>query len=76
MFRITDGFKLEEFESKAANYLKRQKNGALAHSTGMVKVFPEEACITKVCWNPNEKFGGWAAAGAACGLVRIEDVAV
>ena len=41
------------------------------HST----VFEERGSVTAVCWNGNPEFGGWAAAGSAGGLVRIEDLA-
>ena len=41
------------------------------HST----VFEERGGVTAVCWNGNPEFGGWAAAGGAGGLVRVEDLA-
>lgn len=33
MFRMTDGFKLEEFETKSEKMKRRQNNTALVHST-------------------------------------------
>lgn len=33
MFRMTDGFKLEEFETKSEKIKRRQNNTALVHST-------------------------------------------
>lgn len=95
MFRMTDGFKLEEFETKSEKMKRRQNNTALVHSTVCLylyyisiylsiyiyilhhaQAYPEESSITQVCWNPNTLCGGWAAAGTACGLVRVEDVAI
>ncbi|RPB03120.1 hypothetical protein L873DRAFT_1670981 [Choiromyces venosus 120613-1] len=62
MFRINEGFKLEMKEPLTA----------MVHST----VYPEQSAISSVCWNPNDNCGGWATAGAACGLVRVEDVTI
>ncbi|KAH0613787.1 uncharacterized protein H6S33_005673 [Morchella sextelata] len=72
MFRMSEGFKLEEFETKSEKLKRRQNNTALVHSTA----YPEQSNITQVCWNQNLVAGGWAAAGMACGLVRVEDVAI
>ena len=41
-----------------------------------ISIFEEEQAVTCVCWNPNLQAGGWAAAGMANGLIRIEDLAV
>ena len=67
MYRITEGFRIEKisfkFETKGA------KGDALS------TVFEEKSGVTQVCWNENPEFGGWAAAGGAGGLVRVEDLA-
>ncbi|KAG0639914.1 hypothetical protein HOY80DRAFT_51430 [Tuber brumale] len=62
MFRINEGFKLE----------MKEPLSAMVHST----VYPEQSAIASVCWNPNDNCGGWATAGAACGLVRAEDITI
>lgn len=67
MLRMTEGFKLEECEGKA-----KVKGGQQLLTT----VFPEQVGIGALGWNPNVRFGGWAAAAASCGLVRVEDVAI
>jgi transcription factor C subunit 6 len=65
--RMTEGFKLEECEGKA-----KVDNGKQLLTT----VFPEQIGVSAVCWNVNLAYGGWAAAGLSCGLVRVEDVAI
>ncbi|KAI5798951.1 hypothetical protein EDC01DRAFT_787252 [Geopyxis carbonaria] len=67
MFRMTEGFRLEECEHKTKNNNKSSQ----IYSA----VYPVEVGITGVCWNPNVRYGGWATAAASCGLVRVEDVA-
>ena len=39
-------------------------------------VFEKGTAVTAVCWNPNIACAGWAAAGMASGLVRVEDLAL
>jgi transcription factor C subunit 6 len=39
-------------------------------------VFPEEQCVTHVCWNPNLRWGTWAAAVVGSGVVRVQDLAI
>jgi transcription factor C subunit 6 len=39
-------------------------------------IYEEEQAVTCIVWNPNIKTGGWAAAGMANGLLRIEDLAI
>jgi len=65
--RMTEGFRLEECEVKS-----KVKGGQQLLTT----VYPLQICIGAVCWNQNLPFGGWAAAAASCGLVRVEDVAL
>lgn len=40
MFRMTDGFKLEEFETKSEKMKRRQNNTALVHSTVCSLILP------------------------------------
>lgn len=67
MYRIIEGFRMEKISFK---FETRGSKGD-GHST----VFEERGGVTTVCWNGNPRFGGWAAAGSAGGLVRIEDLA-
>lgn len=39
-------------------------------------VYEKKTAVTAVAWNPNMVAAGWAAAGLADGLVRIEDIAL
>ncbi|EEB05569.1 transcription factor tfiiic complex subunit sfc6 [Schizosaccharomyces japonicus yFS275] len=39
-------------------------------------VHPWQVQISKVEWNPNFKYAGWLASGMACGLLRVENLAV
>ena len=68
--RILEGFKAERvnlgIESKS---LSNAKNGKVFHT-----IYEKETAITAVAWNPNLYVGGWAAAGMADGLVRVEDL--
>ncbi|KAF8468964.1 hypothetical protein BDZ91DRAFT_792740 [Kalaharituber pfeilii] len=68
MYRIMEGFRMEKISFKSET--KGSKGDG--HST----VFEERGGITKVGWNQNPEFGGWAAAGTAGGLVRVEDLAI
>ena len=45
---------------------------SLAYDT----LYEEEQAVTCVAWNPNPRVGGWAAAGLANGVVRVEDLGV
>ena len=67
LVRMTEGFRLEECEGKS-----RVKGSQQLLTT----IYPLQVGIGAVCWNQNLAFGGWAAAGASCGLVRVEDVAI
>jgi transcription factor C subunit 6 len=39
-------------------------------------IYELDTAITSVCWNPNLRFGGWAAAAMGSGLLRVEDLAL
>lgn len=67
MYRIMEGFRMEKISFK----FETKGSKGDGHST----VFEERGGVTKVCWNGNPEFGGWAAAGSAGGLVRVEDLA-
>ncbi|KAK0825845.1 hypothetical protein LTR03_017312 [Friedmanniomyces endolithicus] len=68
--RILEGFKSERIGPDA-----RGKTFTEAR-TGARVLLEERTVVTSLAWNPNINCGGWAAAGMADGLVRVEDVAV
>lgn len=74
LVRIVDGFKLERASTGNAPMEKGKKKAVLGGNT--ITIHEEKTAITKVAWNPNLRFGTWAAAGMASGLVRIENLAV
>jgi len=67
MYRVMEGFRMEKISFK----FETKGSKGDGHST----VFEERGGVTAVCWNGNPEFGGWAAAGSAGGLVRVEDLA-
>lgn len=68
--RITDGHKPETTQ------LQRAQGPNVQEGTRFATIYEEGTAVTQLAWNLNLRFGGWAAAGLGCGLVRVEDVAV
>ncbi|EME41422.1 hypothetical protein DOTSEDRAFT_73741 [Dothistroma septosporum NZE10] len=70
--RITEGFKAYQVSMNNQGALGgvNTKNG-VPYNT----IYEERTAVTAVAWNPNVHVGGWAAAGMADGLLRIEDIA-
>ncbi|KAF2135921.1 uncharacterized protein K452DRAFT_259941, partial [Aplosporella prunicola CBS 121167] len=68
--RVTDGYKPEIYKLWVEQGLPNQYEGVVYNT-----IHEEETATTQVCWNPNLRFGGWAAAGMGDGLVRVEDLA-
>lgn len=70
--RIMDGYK------PLVSDLSQRMNGPNVEEIDAryTTIYEEETAITQLAWNPNLRFGGWAAAGVGCGLLRIEDIAV
>ncbi|KAK0250210.1 hypothetical protein B0A54_01424 [Friedmanniomyces endolithicus] len=68
--RILEGFKPERIPPEARG------KAFPAAETGAHAVHEEQSAVTSLAWNPNINCGGWAAAGMADGLVRVEDIAV
>ncbi|KAI9844740.1 MAG: hypothetical protein M1837_005273 [Sclerophora amabilis] len=66
--RFTDGYHV----TNASLYrnLIGNKNPVLS------TLYEERTAITCVDWNPNARCGGWAAAGMASGLLRVEDLSI
>jgi transcription factor C subunit 6 len=69
--RIVDGYKM--IKAGAGSSEERAKGRNSASTT--IAVHEQLTAITKVAWNPNLRFGTWAAAATASGIVRIEDIA-
>ncbi|KAI4698074.1 uncharacterized protein J4E84_001208 [Alternaria hordeiaustralica] len=75
LVRITEGYKAGQTgiaHSTSANATKRG-NPEVGRS---ISIFEELTAITALAWNPNLKFGTWAVAGMASGLLRVEDVGI
>lgn len=70
--RITDGFKPQDvvLHSHSAN------TGAVKDNTLCTTIYEKKSAVTALAWNPNVHVGGWAAAGMADGLLKVEDVAL
>ncbi|KAF2085019.1 hypothetical protein K490DRAFT_47874 [Saccharata proteae CBS 121410] len=65
------GYAADIFKIWVDNGLPNQYEGVVYNT-----LYEEAAGVTAVAWNPNLCVGGWAAAGMADGLVRVEDLAV
>ncbi|KAI9864428.1 MAG: hypothetical protein M1824_005131 [Vezdaea acicularis] len=63
--RILDGFKLLPTPSPPT------KNGVL-----LATIYEDRTAVRALAWNPDIKYGGWAAAGMGSGLVRVQDLAL
>jgi transcription factor C subunit 6 len=69
--RIVDGYKPE------LTTLKPNSDGVNRHDGIVFATIHElRAAITALAWNCNPHVAGWAAAGMADGLLRVEDIAV
>jgi transcription factor C subunit 6 len=56
--------------------LESNPGGEIPEGSSVQTIFEPESSITALAWNPNIRYGGWAAAGMGTGLVRVEDIAV
>jgi len=70
--RIVDGYKM--VKAGAGSNEERAKGRNSASTT--ITIYEQLTAITKVAWNPNLRFGTWAAAATASGIVRVENMAV
>lgn len=71
--RFVEGFKLRPM----ALHYERHEPGANARAgIDYTTVYEEPTAISALAWNPNTHVGGWAAAGLADGLLRVEDIAL
>jgi len=70
--RMTEGFKVERiFLGYDEKGMPNIRDNVIFHT-----IHEKKSAITALAWNPNAHVGGWAAAGMANGLLRVEDIAV
>ena len=54
----------------------KQEQDLAAFEDVQISIYEEEQAVTCISWSPNVQTGGWAAAGMANGLLRVEDLAI
>lgn len=72
--RFTEGYKVYEGQRNYNEGAMRDGKRAKEHGLYFHTVYEEETAVTALAWNPNPEYGGWAAAGCADGLLRVEDL--
>ena len=73
--RILEGFKPTKAGKKQLRDDEATKSGNQSY-TPLLVIYETRTAATAIAWNPNLSCGGWAAAGFASGLVRVEDLAI
>ncbi|KAF2208091.1 hypothetical protein CERZMDRAFT_49997 [Cercospora zeae-maydis SCOH1-5] len=70
--RFVEGYKAEKItlQNVIGAPSSNARNGIL-----YTTIYEEKTAVTAVAWNPNLQVAGWAAAGMADGLLRVEDIA-
>ncbi len=71
--RIVEGFKPTTVGKK--HLLDDEGKKSATSSAPNLVIHEKQTAATSIAWNPNLCCGGWAAAGTAAGLIRIEDLA-
>lgn len=69
--RITEGYKASQVGLQHPDQKKGYQNSA-----NIVTIHEEKSAISRLAWNPNLKFGTWAAAGTNSGILRVEDLGI
>lgn len=72
--RFMEGQKVEQGQ-RTYREGSMQNSDDKEHGLHFHTVHEEETAVSALAWNPNKKYGAWAAAGLADGLVRVEDLA-
>jgi len=72
--RITEGYKVYEGQRNYNEGVMQNVKDEKEHGLYFHTVYEEETAVTALAWNPNPEYGGWAAAGCADGLLRVEDL--
>ena len=67
---------LHETEPEPPTTFSRQEQNLASIEEVQISIYEEEQAVTCVSWNTNVQTGGWAAAGMANGLLRVEDLAI
>ncbi|KAF1986990.1 hypothetical protein K402DRAFT_393136 [Aulographum hederae CBS 113979] len=73
LIRLTTSFaarQINMFSTKGGSRGLRNVIDGVLYTT----LYEGSSAVTCVAWNPNVSCGGWAAAGCASGLVRVEDL--
>ncbi|KAF2852266.1 hypothetical protein T440DRAFT_421094 [Plenodomus tracheiphilus IPT5] len=73
LVRITEGFKAIQPGIQHSIMSKKPNN---PETNKGITVYEANSAITALSWNPNLKYGTWAVAGMADGLMRVEDIGV
>lgn len=73
MVRITEGYKPTQ---PGIAYSTTSKKKPENETSTLITIFEEQSSISALAWNPNLRFGTWAAAGMNSGLLRVEDIGV
>ncbi|QIW94848.1 hypothetical protein AMS68_000366 [Peltaster fructicola] len=69
--RFCEGYKPEKMSLSKTGTTDGISNGFLTNT-----VYEKQTAVSALVWNPNLHVGGWAAAGMADGLLRVEDLAL
>ena len=69
--RISEGYKTEQVTLHSDG----RQGPSVQDGVQFTTIYEEQTAITALAWNPNIHVGGWAAAGMADGLLRVEDIA-
>lgn len=73
MVRITEGYKAVQ---PGIAYSTTSKKKPENENSTLITIYEEQSSVSALAWNPNLKFGTWAAAGMNSGLLRVEDIGV
>jgi len=80
--RFVEGLQIEKTTllridrpSKGGASKKGASSANVPEGVPFVTVYEEKTAVTALAWNPNMHVAGWAAAGMADGLLRVEDIA-
>jgi transcription factor C subunit 6 len=73
LVRITEGYKAGQRGIAMPHVSKKKGNPEIGKA---ISIHEEQSAITALSWNPNLKYGTWAVAGMASGLLRVEDVGI
>ncbi|KAI8937336.1 hypothetical protein NX059_006542 [Plenodomus lindquistii] len=73
LVRITEGYKAVQPGIQHSVMSKKPNN---PETNKGITIYEANSAVTALAWNPNLKYGTWAVAGMADGLMRVEDIGV